>query len=538
MTYKDPTPVSPSKIDYDKSKVDPRVSNYTKQVREKKYGGDTREAMARAEEISSVVSTEAKELSEKTKVRQDVLEKQFDEQIENMTLEDPSSAEIVAAHVNANTGESWTTVGRRLDDENKKVNEQLGEAGVYPKALGAKIDGSTNDTGYINEAIATGKKLLGNGKAVVTSIEAPKGFDSSNTLKIIRESDGYLFNSYADKYNRLVFGQEYLSYFHRRIAAGSSVSICFTGDSTTENLGFINGYKINELIQTLATNDGFYNVMTVNRGQSGKTSWNWINDYLDGDLAVNADMMVIRWGINDPASGSNLDDFLTNMRTGLEKIRQTKTYAQMSVVLMMPNTTSDHEHGRGELWYESMVNGLKRLAREFQCVFIDTYAYLQSSRNAYDYMDSAYDGASSIHPKEIMNLWIADIIYETIFPRTLKLLYAQHEPISLAESLQNGWFVPNGFRPLGYWFENGSIKLRGVISAGTLTPGTTLFTLPISLATATFIGVGTRGGGGALMVDINGNVKIETLIPPQSGNQWITFEGEEVKLNRNIINLP
>jgi hypothetical protein len=125
MAYRDPTPISPKQIDYDKSKVDPRVSNYTKQVRDKQHGIDTREAMARAEEISSVVSTEAKELSEKTKVRQDVLEKQFDEQIENMTLEDPSSAEMVAAHVNANTGESWTTIGRRLDDENKKVNEQL-----------------------------------------------------------------------------------------------------------------------------------------------------------------------------------------------------------------------------------------------------------------------------------------------------------------------------------------------------------------------------------------------------------------------------
>lgn len=454
------------------------------------------------------------------------------QELVNIIQEQTSGGDIVPEVVQARGNEP--VLGDRLN----KFDAEFEENGVYPKSLGAKIDGSSNDTGFIQEAVNLRKKLYGNGTAVVTSLDTKYGLITADTLKIIRQTDGYLFNSYADKYNRLVFGQEYLSYFHRRIAAGSSVSILFSGDSTTANSGFIQGYKINELIQTLATNDGFYNVLTVNRGQSGKTSWNWINDYLDGDLALSPDLMIIRWGINDPASGSTLDDFLKNMRTGLQRIRQTKTYAQMSVVLMMPNTTSDYEHGRGEVWYESMVEGLKRLAREFQCVFIDTYAYLQSSRNAYDYMDSVYNGASSIHPKEIMNLWIADIIYETIFPRTLKLLYAQHEPISLAGSLQNGWFVPSGFRPLGYWFENGSIKLRGVISAGTLTPGTTLFTLPISLATATFIGVGTRGGGGSLMVDINGNVKIETLIPPQSGNQWITFEGEEVKLNRNIINLP
>ncbi|MEK4750413.1 hypothetical protein NST77_23245 [Niallia sp. FSL W8-0177] len=169
MAYRDPTPISPKQIDYDKSKVDPRVSNYTKQVRDKQHGIDTREAMARAEEISSVVSTEAKELSEKTKVRQDVLEKQFDEQIENMTLEDPSSAEMVAAHVNANTGESWTTIGRRLDDENKKVNEQLEinaerieEINTNVLAYGVKGDGETDDIPILQslvDSLPSGSKL-------------------------------------------------------------------------------------------------------------------------------------------------------------------------------------------------------------------------------------------------------------------------------------------------------------------------------------------------------------------------------------------
>jgi lysophospholipase L1-like esterase len=504
------------------------IQGFIDKIRTAIYGKEVRGSLA---DGLDAVNKE----TEKTSKKQGDLEATFDQLIINAG---DSNAEVVASRHDSVSGETYDTLPKRLDATSLQLDTVEEETGIYPKQLGAKIDGTTNDTGYINEAIASGKKLIGDGKALVTSIEAPKGFDSSDALKIIRESDGYLFNSYADKYNRLVFGQEYLSYFHRRIAAGSSVSILFSGDSTTANTGFINGYKINELIQTLATNDGFYNVMTVNRGQPGKTSWDWINDYLDGDLAVNADMLVIRWGINDPEKGSNLDDFMKNMRAGLEKIRQTKTYAQMSVVLMMPNTTSDYEHGRSELWYESMVNGLKRLAREFQCVFIDTYAYLQSSRNAYDYMDSAYNGASSIHPKEVMNIWIADIIYETIFPRAMKLLFAQAEPTSLSSSLQNGWSTISNFRTPGYWIENGSVKLRGVILAGTITPGTTIFTLPISFAAATFIHVGTRGGGGVLLVDINGNVKVENLIAPTSGNQWISLEGSEIKVNRNIINLP
>ncbi|AJO24777.1 GDSL-type esterase/lipase family protein [Weizmannia coagulans] len=458
-------------------------------------------------------------------------------QVNNLVADGDSSPEAAQARVGAD-GTNYTTLKQRLDAENQSVTAQLAETGVYPKELGAALDGSSNDTGYINQAIASGKKLYGVGKAIVTSLEAPYGFDSSDTLKIVRQSDGYLYNSYADKYNRLVFGQEYLSYYHRRIASGSSTKIVMTGDSTTEGIGLLSGYKITDLIATLAKNDGFYNVSVVNRGQSGKTSWNWINDYLSDDLAFAPDLMIIRWGINDPAMGSDLDDYMKNMRTGLQTIRSNKTYAQMSVVLMMPNSTSDTAHGRDEVWYESMVNGLKRLAREFQCCFIDTYAYLQSSRNAFDYMDSAYGGSSSIHPKEIMNIWIADIIYETVFPRALKLLYAQPEPSPLTGSLQNGWSALNDFRTPGYWIENGSLKLRGVITGGTTTPGTLLFTLPITLATATFLQVGTRGGGGVLLIGVDGSVKVENLIAPASGTQWISFDGSEVKLNRNVITLP
>lgn len=504
------------------------IKQYASYIRTKVYGKEVRESLARGIEVSGEISEEANSRSKNTENRQTFLETKYNEQIANAT----DITEIKDFHVSGVTGKTFDTMGKRGDD----FDIQLGENGVYPKSLGAKIDDVSNDTDYIQQAVNTRKKLYGNGISVVSSLDTKYGLVTADTLKIIRQNDQYLYNSYADKYNRLVIGQEYLSYFHRRIAAGSGTKILFSGDSTVAGIGLLEDYRIHNLIKKLAANDGFYNVSTVNRGQSGKTSSDWVNTYLSGDIAENADLAIFRWALNDPANGIDLSTFLNNMRSALQQLRANKDYTQQSIVIMMPSTTSDYEHGRGELWHESMVNGLKRLAREFKCVFIDTYAYLQDSRNAFDYMDSTYNGASSMHPKEIMNLWIADIIYETIFPRTLKLLYAQPEPISL--SLQNEWFVPSGFRPAAYWFENGSIKFRGVAKAGVLTPGTKLFTLPITLATATFIDVGTRGGGGSLLLDINGDVKIETLIPPPSGDQWITFEGSKVKLNRNIVTLP
>ena len=82
--YRDPTPIN-FNVDYDQSKVDPRVATRTKAVREKMYGIDTREAMAQAEEITSVVSSESKILSEQTKARQDVLEQRYDTQLAGNT---------------------------------------------------------------------------------------------------------------------------------------------------------------------------------------------------------------------------------------------------------------------------------------------------------------------------------------------------------------------------------------------------------------------------------------------------------------------
>lgn len=433
-----------------------------------------------------------------------------------------------------------------LNDRLDGFDAQFAGNGVYPESLGAKIDGSSNDTGFIQEAVNSRKKLYGNGISIVTSLDTKYGLMSADTLKIVRQSDGYLFNSYADKYNRLVFGQEYLSYFHRKIASGSGVKILFSGDSTVAGNGLLENYRIHNLIKNLATYDGFYNVSTVNRGQAGKTSSDWVTTYLSGDIAENADLNIFRWGINDPANGGDLSSFFSNTKSALQQLRANKDYTQQSIVLMMPNSTSDSAHGRGELWYESMVNGLKRLAREFKCVFIDTYASLQDSRNAFDYMDSTYNGASSMHPKEIMNIWIADLIYNVIYPRSLKLLFGQPEPKfvtaydaeSNPDGLRNGWSVPSGFRALGYWLENGKLKFMGVISGGTTTNGTVLFKTPFKIATATFLNVGTRGGGGTLLYEPDGTIKIETLIPPTSGTQWITFEDSGIKLNRNIVSLP
>lgn len=103
------------------------IEQLANDVRTKVYGREVREALASGIEAAGEIAEDARIKSEDTEIRQTVLEKQFDDEIANMTLADPSSAEIVAARTNANTGESYDTIGRRLDAEHANVTTQLAE---------------------------------------------------------------------------------------------------------------------------------------------------------------------------------------------------------------------------------------------------------------------------------------------------------------------------------------------------------------------------------------------------------------------------
>ncbi|NWO06700.1 MAG: hypothetical protein HLX50_13715 [Alteromonadaceae bacterium] len=98
--------------DYDTGKIDDRVRIRTQAVREKMYGKDVRGAMAQAEEISSVVATEAHDISSDTKRRQDQLEDRYDKQIAGNT----DVNEVIDARISGITNESFPTLRRRIDN--------------------------------------------------------------------------------------------------------------------------------------------------------------------------------------------------------------------------------------------------------------------------------------------------------------------------------------------------------------------------------------------------------------------------------------
>lgn len=94
-----------------KDSIDKEVSDIQNAV----HGIEVRGALAAGVTKSFDKSKQSEEKSKETEDRQISLENQFDEQIKNMTLEDPSSAEIVSART-AKDGTTYDTLKDRLDN--------------------------------------------------------------------------------------------------------------------------------------------------------------------------------------------------------------------------------------------------------------------------------------------------------------------------------------------------------------------------------------------------------------------------------------
>lgn len=97
--------------------------------------------------------------TESTTSRQDYLDRKYDEQIKNMTLQDPSSAEIVDMRVAAN-GTTFEKAGDRLNYFDEQLDTIVQENAkkldyLTPKMFGAVCDGIKDDTEALREAIYT-----------------------------------------------------------------------------------------------------------------------------------------------------------------------------------------------------------------------------------------------------------------------------------------------------------------------------------------------------------------------------------------------
>jgi len=304
------------------------------------------------------------------------------------------------------------------------------------------------------------------------------------TLEQAKKYTDKYTDSFSDKH-REIFGLEYLSSYQKKIMAGTATKTIFSGDSTTDGGLIDSNFYIWKLFADYNNKNGIYNSTVVNGGHSGMGTDTWLSTYLSEDMLQTPDLYILRWGMNDSLRG--VTAFLADLRAGLEIIRGSKPVSSLSIILMTPNTSNDLVYPtRSKAWHESINIGIKQLAREFLCCFIDTYALFKDGINASDFMDDTYgtgDG-SHVHPQEIMNIWIVSEIIDILYPTYLMIRYgktSENVKLVTTEQFQNFWHnFAAGYAPAGYYKDSaGIVHLQGVIAGGTDTSVNIIFTLPV-----------------------------------------------------------
>ena len=331
---------------------------------------------------------------------------------------DGAKGSALVGHLPAGTGAMGRTVQGKLRET------------VSVSDFGAVGDGSTNDSTAVGNAIAA---LMAPGQVVLPSGDYLVSAAPSNDLGVELVGPGRLLkaitggyqqlSSYADRFQH-VTGVEYMAAFHRRIIDNSlGCNVVLTGDSTTAGDGVTGDWVPSALVKKLAWARGVYRQFTYNRGQSGKHSGDWVSTYVAGDITNGGNtphLIVVRWGINDPYFGRTLSQYITSMKAGLAAIRASLTVSQCAILLMAPSSTSDTPGSRDERWYERVTPALRKMARDYQCAFFDTYAWCKDSRGAAGiWMDNPYGDGRAIHPLDVMNAAIYTRVADIIYPSGL-----------------------------------------------------------------------------------------------------------------------
>lgn len=309
----------------------------------------------------------------------------------------------------------------------------------------------------------------------VSSTETPNGhtkLDLGGGLTAVMvgvhgENNNFIQNTaYADPLNRFMFGMEYsyalVKSFYDFPSTFAVPQIIHSGDSTTagDNAG---GFDPSVVMYNYCENYGLPS-QQINAGHSGQDTVAWNSTYVDSDIATypNMNCYFVRWGINDGASHGNVDTYETALRSGLTKLRAFKGLADLTIVLMSPSSTYDPQNNRDEKWYESLAGIIKKAARDFQCVYFDTYAMFRDSYNgAGIYLDNPYSDGRGIHPSKEFN----SVIYNELAKYLFGSLSGLKRNLNRYSNIASSQFMPSETVPVSDYHYGRSI-FRAITANG------------------------------------------------------------------------
>lgn len=307
------------------------------------------------------------------------------------------------------------------------VHNKLAEYPGIKTDYGAAANGLTDDLSKVNLAVATPRKSVWTADASYLVSAPPTNiygveYDGAGKILLPITGGNQQLNTYADK-DKYAIGKEYLFRAYQYLALGQSSSagtirVQLYGDSTIAgDQGESAAYHVAPIIGRVALQKGIGNISITNFGVSGTT----IAD-LDAisNLGGNPAIIVIKYGINDGGlpEATRLNTFATTLRSKLSAIRAAPGGAlgAVAILLVGPNSTSDTPNNRDERWYEQLRGIYNQAARDYQCAYFDTYAFLKDSRGAAGlWMDNPFGDGRAIHPLDAMNAWIWGGVWDWAF---------------------------------------------------------------------------------------------------------------------------
>ena len=417
------------------------------------------------------------------------------------------------------------------DKNTRKINEVIEQVNALIQVNNDTVDFIEEKANEVVSEIAEIKvnKELGD---IKTSLEHKA--NEEDVFKKWSVSPVSVFTQFNYDY---VYGLENLYHLHMKVGRHEECKVIFSGDSTTFGYGLANStfYAPNNIFKYTCFKEGLFCVDTINKGQSSMCTEHWNRTFVQNEIIEEPDCIVLRWGINDPSydndlnllpeNGSNYDirrnanDFKVSLESGLQKLRNWKDVSGLTIILMTPNATSNDLSFRNESWHESINPIIRDLARKYKCVFIDTYRYLQDVRNV-PFMDIIGDG--HMHPLDMMNIWINDLLFDTCFKRTFIHQYTEFG-IWQDLRLENNWEGKAQFK----WVDCNTVELRGLISGEDVTPLTKITEIPYDRESKLSIKpVSTETGFGCLNVEQN-EIKVGNLYNINPTN-WVSLDGVRI----------
>lgn len=251
------------------------------------------------------------------------------------------------------------------------------------------------------------------------------------------------------------WGGEYLAHYYNLLSGRNVVTIALDGDSITAE-----GYR-NEVIDDIMSSGGYlslndngtYNKLYTleNNGMGSATSQEWVgtgtpydfngrtvpaNGFLEESMAMDPDLLVVAWGINDAAANEatttiseRLAIFAANMEEGLKRIRgntavdgkaaYNRSAADLSIIICSPTMANKGASRKGENWHIFARKILADIARKYSCAFVD-FSIPTYDVEAYRYLENDWGDIgvsdSGIHPSQAFTKYYASILQPLILP--------------------------------------------------------------------------------------------------------------------------